>query len=202
MDIMLKINPKFRFFTLDTGRLPQETYDIMDRLTEVNHPDGTTETFVYDNNGNMTKYTTPRPSVFDFTFNGIDKRTSLKSPLSKTTAYTYNKNRRVTQITKPSGKTILNNYTNDRLANTITTEGTTNYSYLFANKLGSITKGTESFSFTYDGTLLTKITQTGILNQTIDYSYNNDFKVTSSTYAGATENYSYENDGLLTTSGD
>jgi len=30
MDIMLKINPKFRFFTLDTGRLPQETYDIMD----------------------------------------------------------------------------------------------------------------------------------------------------------------------------
>ena len=30
MDIMLKINSKFRFFTLDTGRLPQETYDIMD----------------------------------------------------------------------------------------------------------------------------------------------------------------------------
>ena len=30
MDMMLKINPEFRFFTLDTGRLPQETYDIMD----------------------------------------------------------------------------------------------------------------------------------------------------------------------------
>ena len=30
MDIMIKINPEFRFFTLDTGRLPQETYDIMD----------------------------------------------------------------------------------------------------------------------------------------------------------------------------
>jgi phosphoadenosine phosphosulfate reductase len=30
MDIMLKINPEFRFFTLDTGRIPQETYDIMD----------------------------------------------------------------------------------------------------------------------------------------------------------------------------
>lgn len=30
MDIMLKINRDFRFFTLDTGRLPQETYDIMD----------------------------------------------------------------------------------------------------------------------------------------------------------------------------
>lgn len=30
MDMMIKINPKFRFFSLDTGRLPQETYDIMD----------------------------------------------------------------------------------------------------------------------------------------------------------------------------
>ncbi len=30
MDIMLKISHNFRFFTLDTGRLPQETYDIMD----------------------------------------------------------------------------------------------------------------------------------------------------------------------------
>ncbi len=30
MDIMMKINPEFRLFTLDTGRLPQETYDIME----------------------------------------------------------------------------------------------------------------------------------------------------------------------------
>jgi len=30
MDMMIKINPKFRFFSLDTGRLPQEPYDIMD----------------------------------------------------------------------------------------------------------------------------------------------------------------------------
>ena len=30
IDIMLKINPNFRFFTLGTGRLPHETYDIME----------------------------------------------------------------------------------------------------------------------------------------------------------------------------
>lgn len=30
IDMMVKINPNSRFFTLDTGRLPQETYDIMD----------------------------------------------------------------------------------------------------------------------------------------------------------------------------
>ena len=32
VDMMIKINPKFRFFTLDTGRLPQETYDVMDEM--------------------------------------------------------------------------------------------------------------------------------------------------------------------------
>ena len=37
MDIMLKINPKFRFFTLDTGRLPQETYDIIDTVSKKYH---------------------------------------------------------------------------------------------------------------------------------------------------------------------
>src|SRR3989338_7959631 len=29
-DMLLKISPKARIFTLDTGRLPQETYDVMD----------------------------------------------------------------------------------------------------------------------------------------------------------------------------
>ncbi len=48
IDMMVKINPDFRFFTLDTGRLPQETYDIMDTLSkkynvtfEVMFPDAT-----------------------------------------------------------------------------------------------------------------------------------------------------------------
>ena len=31
-DLMIKVNPEFRFFTLDTGRLPQETYDIIDEI--------------------------------------------------------------------------------------------------------------------------------------------------------------------------
>lgn len=30
MDMMIKINPQFRFFTLDTGRLPQATHEAID----------------------------------------------------------------------------------------------------------------------------------------------------------------------------
>lgn len=31
-DMMVKVNPEFRFFTLDTGRLPQATHDAMDAV--------------------------------------------------------------------------------------------------------------------------------------------------------------------------
>ncbi len=34
IDMMLKINPKARIFTLDTGRLNQETYDVMDAIRD------------------------------------------------------------------------------------------------------------------------------------------------------------------------
>ena len=183
------------------GETTSYAYDIMDRVTTITHPNGATENYEYDFNSNMTKLTTPTPTNFNFTYNGIDKRTSLTSPLGYQTSYTYNKNRKLTSITRPSGKTIANTYVNDRLASTTTSEGTVNYTYLFAEKVGSITQGSESIVYGYDGDLLTSQTFSGVLDQSINYTYNNDFLVTGLTYAGATENYTYDNDGLLTSSG-
>jgi len=34
IDMLAKVNPKARVFTLDTGRLNQETYDVMDQIRE------------------------------------------------------------------------------------------------------------------------------------------------------------------------
>ncbi|MCM8823387.1 MAG: phosphoadenylyl-sulfate reductase [Candidatus Omnitrophica bacterium] len=34
IDMMVKINPSVKIFTLDTGRLPQETYDVIERIKE------------------------------------------------------------------------------------------------------------------------------------------------------------------------
>ncbi len=36
-DMLIKINPKARIFTLDTGRLPQETYDLMEKTIDKYH---------------------------------------------------------------------------------------------------------------------------------------------------------------------
>ncbi|MFM8659092.1 MAG: phosphoadenylyl-sulfate reductase [Candidatus Nitrosotenuis sp.] len=33
-DMIIKVNPRARFFTLDTGRLNQETYDVMDAIAK------------------------------------------------------------------------------------------------------------------------------------------------------------------------
>ena len=58
MDMMYNINPDFRFFTLDTGRLPQDTYDAMDAARkkynitiEVLFPDATEVEEMVRNNG-------------------------------------------------------------------------------------------------------------------------------------------------------
>jgi len=34
LDMAMKINPRFRVFTLDTGRLPEETYQLIDEVRQ------------------------------------------------------------------------------------------------------------------------------------------------------------------------
>ncbi len=86
---------------------------------------------------------------------------------------------------------------NPTLTTIQTPEATTTYNYQCQNNISSITKGNESFNFTYDGSLLTSTVQSGVLNQAINYTYNNDFIPSSMTYAGETTNFTYDNDGLL-----
>ena len=180
------------------GRSTSYTYDSRDRVIQSTYADGSTEAFEYDANGNQIKRTVPTPADHTFTYNGVNKRVSNTSPLQKSTTYTYDKQRRVTKITKPSTKTIDTVYTNGRVSSVTTPEGTTNYTYACQSNVNRISKGSENFSFTYDGTLLTSSNQAGVLNQSIAYTYNNDFLPTSMTYANQTENYSYNQDNQPT----
>jgi RHS repeat-associated protein len=184
------------------GKTTTYTYDTMDRITTITYPNTITEQYEYDNNGNVKKLITPIPTDFTFSYNGVDKRTAMTSPMSKTTIYTYDKNRRLTQILKPSGTTITNTYQNGTLHATITPEGTTTYNYLYQDKVDTITKGSEAIHYTYDGDLITKIEQSGLLNQDITLSYNSYFEPTSITYAGASNSLAYDKDSLLTQSGE
>ena len=98
-------------------------------------------------------------------------------------------------------KSIVNTYTNDKLVKLSTNSYDISYEYFYKNILKSIIKDNEKLSFTYDGDLLTSIIQTGVFDNTISYTYNNDFNISSTSYANKTYSYTYDKDNLLLSSG-
>lgn len=178
------------------------TYDPVGRVKKVDRPDNTSVWFSYDNNGNMIVLTNPSTIDHGFGFNKVNLNSFYQTPLSGSYHYIYDKDRRLTQINLPSGNQINNIYANGRLEQIQTPEGNINFTYLCGTKVDSITEGTESITYGYDGKLVTSEELSGILNQTLGYSYNNDFNLVNLTYAGISTSYSYDNDGLMTGAGD
>jgi RHS repeat-associated protein len=177
------------------------TYDEVGRVKRVDRPDNTSVCFSYDNHGNMTVLTNPSTIDHGFGYNRVNLSSSYQTPLSGSYSYVYDKDKRLTQITFPSGNQINNIYDKTRLAQIQTPQGNIDVTYLCSTKVGSIAKGTESITYGYDGKLLTSEALSGTLNLSLSYSYNNDFNLQSSTYAGNTHIYTYDNDGLLTGAG-
>jgi RHS repeat-associated protein len=184
------------------------SYDPVGRITGISRPDGGFVGFAYDKNGNMTVLTNPVDVDHGFGFNGVNRNSSYQTPLSGSYSYIYDKDRRLIQTNFPSGKSIFNDYANptnendkSRLWQIRTPEDNIDFTYLCGTKVESITKDTESITYDYDGKLVTSETLAGMLNQSIGYTYNNDFDVAGFTYAGGTVDYSYDNDGLLTGAG-
>jgi YD repeat-containing protein len=176
-------------------------YDLTGRITGITRPDGGIVGFTYDNNGNITVLTNPVDVSHSFGFNTVNLNSSYTTPLSGSYSYVYDKDRHLLQTNFPSGKQIFNVYDNTRLSQIQTPEGNIDFTYLCGMKIDSITKGTESITYDYDGKLVTSEVLSGTLNQSLGYTYNNDFDVSGFAYAGHTENYSYDNDGFLTAAG-
>jgi RHS repeat-associated protein len=177
------------------------SYDAVGRVTGINRPDTTSIGFAYDNNGNMTVLTNPSTINHGFGYNKVNLNSSYQTPLSGSYSYVYDKDRRLKQTNFPSGNQINNIYANGRLEQIQTPEGNIDFTYLCGTKVGSISKGSESITYGYDGKLVTSETLNGTLNQTLGYTYNDDFNVTTFTYAGNAESFAYDNDGLLTGAG-
>ena len=183
------------------NRTTSYDYDPDGQVIGITRPDGTSLSFTYDANGNMTVLTNPRSIDHGFEYNKTNLNTSYTTPLSGSYTYLYDSDKRLMATLFPSGKGIYNLYDNTRLSQVQTPEGDIDYTYYCSSKVESITKGPESIHYEYDGSLLTGDTRAGLLNQTLSYTYNNDFNLTSFTYAGNTQAYAYDQDGLLTGAG-
>ncbi|MEK7699389.1 MAG: RHS repeat-associated core domain-containing protein, partial [Planctomycetota bacterium] len=177
------------------------SYDVMGRLKAELRPDGTIVAYDYDLNSNMTILTNPKSISNTYNYTANDQRKIWLPPMSGSYLYSYDKERKLKTIQFPSGKLITNTYTKGLLTSTSTPEGITTFEYGCSDLLSKATKGTESIAFTYDGTLLKTDTRIGLLNQSISYSYNSDFRLSSINYSGVSYNLGYDNDGLLTSAG-
>ena len=177
------------------------SYDAVGRVTGINRPDASSVGFTYDKNGNMTVLTNPSTINHGFGYNKVNLNGSYQTPLSGSYSYVYDKDRRLKRTNFPSGNQINNIYANGRPEQVQTPEGNIDFTYLCSTKIGSISNGSESITYDYDGKLVTAETLSGTLNQALGYTYDNDFNITSLTYSGGTESYIYDNDGLLTGAG-
>ncbi|MBI4764608.1 MAG: carboxypeptidase regulatory-like domain-containing protein [Deltaproteobacteria bacterium] len=183
------------------GKTFYYAYDLLGRLKTQTLPDTTLIGYAYDANGNMTVLTNPRTISYGFDYSGVNLRQTLTTPLSGSYQYTYDKERNLKSILFPSGREIGNTYANSLLTATTTPEGVTGYTYTCGTNLQEAIRGSERIAYTYDGSLLKTDTRTGLLNQSIGYGYNSDFRLTSLSYAGASQSLTYDNDGLLTGAG-
>jgi RHS repeat-associated protein len=179
------------------GRSTSYAHDAVGRVTGITRPDASTVQFSYDSNGNMTVLTNPSATNHLFDYNKVNRQNAYQTPISGSYSYVYDKDRRLKQADFPSGAQISTSYTDNLLTQMQTPEGAIDYTYLCSSKVGSISKGTESLAYDYDGSLLTSETKNGTLNQTLEFAYNNDFDLSAISYAGGTENLSYDDDGLL-----
>jgi RHS repeat-associated protein len=183
------------------SRTTSYNYDLLDRPTRIDRPDSSTVRFQYDASGNLTVLTTPVPAENHFDYNGVNRVSGFTTPLGSATSYAYDKERKLSAINLPSGKTITNTYTHGRLTGTTTAEWTNSYTYSCGDLPASISRGSEQLNYSYDGTLLKSIAQSGSVFGNIGFSYNNDFNPTAMSYGGTTASFGYDNDGLLTTAG-
>ena len=184
-----------------TGNTTWYDYDPAGRITQIHRPDGGAVSFTYDGNSNMRVLTNPLLIDHGFSFNSVNKRTAYHTPLSGSYSYVYDKDRRLVQTDFPSGNRINNIYGQGRLAQIQTPEGNVDLTYICGTQLSAVTKGPESIGYGYDGTLVISETLSGTLNQSMAYTYDNDFNVVGFAYAGGTEGYVYDEDGLLAAAG-
>ena len=150
------------------------TYDIMNRLTGITYPNGTSGSFSYDYRG---------------------RRISATDQNGKTTTYAYDDADRLLSVTDPANN--VTQYNHDTENNLVSITDANNHTTYFAyDAFGRVTQTTfpsslvESYGYDPVGNLTSKIDRKG---QTIQYVYDSLYRLTSKTYPDSTSaNYVYD----------
>src|SRR4029077_11598003 len=115
------------------------TYNNMDRIETRTDPLLTSESYIYDGNGNLTTFTDRKQQATNVTYDSLNRRTQA-TYVDSTVTYTYDAGNRLTQIVDSISGTITHTYDNlNRLTQEITPQGTVNYTYDAAGRRATMT---------------------------------------------------------------
>ena len=185
-------------------------YDSAGRVTSQTFPDGTTVFFGYDANGNVTAVTPPGRPAHAFSYNPVDLMSEYNPPdvglSTDVTRYAFNLDRQATGIVRPDGVAIDFGYdSGGRLATITDPGGQTVYTY--HESTGVLTGITapegNTLSYNYDGLLVVAENSGGAVTGSVDYTFDNNLRVTGISVNGTNAiGYQYNNDSLITKAGD
>ena len=221
---------EYRLFPTDDGLLDRITdpelstlnfteYDAAGRLKNVELPDGNSIWFNYNASGNIIELRPPGRLPHGFSYTETNDLRSYMPPhppgdLSYYTYYEYNLDGQLTHEYLPGDIDISKVYgaTNGRVESKSISYGGSqpdplDYSYYttpqaMVGKLAALSRPYETLEFTYDGPLTTGMTWSGIVDGSVKFTYDNNFRVVSEIINDThTITFQYDRDGLLTKAG-
>ncbi|MEM6456635.1 MAG: RHS repeat-associated core domain-containing protein, partial [Acidobacteriota bacterium] len=201
---------RVRTLTAPAGRVLTYGYDAADRVTTLTLPDGAAVGFDYDDQGNRTALTPPGRPAHTFAYAPTRKLTHITMPDAgsgtATEIRTYDDDQRIASIQRADGRLITYAYDpiEHQLVGMTSPRGATVLTYDEpSDVLASITEPDgEVLTFTHDGTLLTSVTWSGVVNGSVAWTYNSDYRPVSTTVNGVDPiAYAYDDDSRLTAAG-
>lgn len=189
-------------------------YDNANELTSVTAPGSASTTYTYDPDGNLSTKTDPNNHTTTYAYDTAGQVTSVLTPLQRTWSYTYDANGNRTTITAPGGGVTTEAYDpNNRIASVSYNDGAHSVAYTYdadgnrasmtdaigvqsytydnRDRLSGVTRGTASFTYSYDAAsnVIQRVYPDGT---TTSYSYDDDSRLSSLTNGGGTSTYAYD----------
>ncbi len=174
-------------------------YDIMNRLTGITYPDGSSVSFGYDYRGRRTSVTDQNQKATTYAYDDADRLTAVTDPANNTTYYAYDTEDNLSSITDANNHTTNFAY-NARGWVTQTTFPSTLYETYGYDAGGNLTSKTDrknqTIQYVYDA--LNRLAQKSYPDSTsVDYVYDLASKVTQVNDPTGVYGFAYDNMGRL-----
>jgi RHS repeat-associated protein len=178
-----------------------QTYDELNRLTQVTDPATGLTKYGYNALDQLISVTDPRNKIASYTYNALGDLTQQVSPDTGTTTNTYDSGGNLQTKTDARSKTATFSYDAlNRVTQLSYPDQTITYSYDLGinavGRLSSLTDASGSTSWSYDaqGRVSSRQQGMGSLSKTVSYAYNSAGQLQSITLpSGNAISYGYQN---------